>query len=873
MGTLTPTFNTFEYTSTTTGVFSSYTKKPHVLTDSSTVWPSRWSVYTTGMKPTTDVAATVVSGDLTPGARRVRIEVTITQYDQDNNPITIPGQSGPSIKYYSSWRTTAGSLSLSTTFPTMTLGQGNRYSVGYRLVCQYQASGLWFDTADVAPAKATKFYANRTPNKPTFTTLTNGAQYQYDDDAIVSIGWDYNTDPDFYPSPGAPASNGLLYGEADENDYGGFELQVRVAAQPGSPDNPWQYFNLYPAPFGSTGPSWAVMGVFPAPNPTYSLPYHATKVDLKIKTAAGYPDLTTPHNTLGPGTYQIRVRVFDQSGHDKNVASMPAQSSSAWSDILTFTISAPFTAPEPISPDNDDAIEVDNAIFVWQFIDPRVTGGTQLKRWVRVRLYGGSESDWVELLTNDTSSSQSYTLINGTGYTLEAGKRYQWQARTVSTPGNWDSGWTGRIASFWAVSTPGTGAVIPIPDLEFPDPGLGCGDNRAFVYKRGGVEMVGEITNMDQIVWRRVRDDISACDISIRGWSQDCGELLSMLRSWMYEIVVFRDNGDGPVRVWEGPITRISYEKDQVSIEAKDVMAYVYRRILRSGYNDSYRVTGRKYTGGVLTNPGVVISQPKAVTERAKLIIQNALSYDDPNVLAYMRVFRNPDDARQSRVVPAYSRTAWQEVDDMAAKSGLDYTTAGRRIMLWDTHVPIGLLPEMRDGDFDNSPIVTEYGMQLANYYVVTNNSGVYGAADRFNPDGKPDYYGYIEMLVSAYGESDGADAVAQVLTDAAKAALEESLSTQAERGIAARWPTPLIVRVPDNSTLNPDLNIGINQLIPGVHVPLRSDITLRTVSQMQKLDSVTVKQDANGETVTVTLSPAPNKRTADPDEAGDGDG
>lgn len=463
----------------------------------------------------------------------------------------------------------------------------------------------------------------------------------------------------------------------------------------------------------------------------------------------------------------------------------------------------------------------------------------------RVRKFDG--------LNTPSVTDQFYVWTNGDGFTILPGYKYEWQPRTVSTPGDFDSGFSGPTGTFWAIPAPGSGSVIPVPTLVVPDPGLGCGDNRAFVFARGGVNRLGEITQKQTIKWGRIRDDISTCTITVSGWDGDCGELLKMLRSWMHEIVVYRDNGSGPKRVWEGPVTRITYTKTTVEIEARDVWAYVYRRILRQGFNDSYR------PGGGLT----------PVTRRSAMIVQNALAYDDPNLLAYLSVIEKPDDARQSRIVPDFSTTAWQQVDDFAAKSGLDYTAAGRKMILWDTHNPIGTLPEMRDGDFDEPPIVTEYGMQLTNFYGVTNNNGVYGTADRLNDEGNPDYYGWIEMLSSAYGESDEAGE-SITLTNAAREQLEAALTEQAERGIASRWPTPLVARVPDNSTLNPDVNIDINQLIPGVFVPLRANSTLREVVQTQKLDSMSVTQDRGGETVQVTLSPAPRSRAEDPDDGGE---
>lgn len=479
-----------------------------------------------------------------------------------------------------------------------------------------------------------------------------------------------------------------------------------------------------------------------------------------------------------------------------------------------------------------------------------------------IYVYDGANPQEVPLVITEGK----YVWTNGTeGFTVVPGFQYEWQPRTVATPGDFDSGWSAPTAFFWAIPAPGSGGEIPVPDLTVPDPGLGCGINRPYLFQRGGLARLGEITQTSMVRWGRTRDGISTATIRVSGWSQDCGELLKMMRSWMHEIVIYRDNGSGAKRVWEGPITRIAYGHDYVEIEAQDVWVYVYRRILRQGFNDAYRRVGWKYGPG-----GTVLVQGKEygltpVTRRSAMIVNNALAYDDPNLLAYLTVIEKPDDARQSRVVPDYSTTAWQQIDDFAAKSGLDYTAAGRRMILWDTHNPLGTLPEMRDDDFGTPPIVTEYGMQLANFYGVTNNAGVYGTASRLT-DGEPKYYGWVEMLASAYGESEEGGAV-ETLTAAAQAALEEALTEQAERNIASRWPTPLVVRVPDNTTLSPEVNIGINHLIPGVFVPVRASGTLREVTQMQKLDSMQVTQTEAGEVITVTLSPAPRSRNEDPDE------
>jgi hypothetical protein len=239
-------------------------------------------------------------------------------------------------------------------------------------------------------------------------------------------------------------------------------------------------------------------------------------------------------------------------------------------------------------------------------------------------------------------------------------------------------------------------------------------------------------------------------------------------------------------------------------------------------------------------------------------------------VLPYLSPMHRPNDAIQARIVKAYSKTAWDDIDDMAANSGLDYSVAGRRIILNDVHQPIGRLPEMSNGDFSDNPIVTEYGMSYATDFAVTNNNGQFGLATRGRADpndhsvfaaltGDAGDTGFIELIASQYGESDDQGAGTEALTPEQIAALQLVLAQQAERNIAARYPMPVNVRVPDNTRLLPTAPVGINQLIPGVWIPLRAKGAIIEASQWQKLDTLTVNQDDKGEKVTVVMSPAPN--------------
>lgn len=503
----------------------------------------------------------------------------------------------------------------------------------------------------------------------------------------------------------------------------------------------------------------------------------------------------------------------------------------AWSDWRRFYVSGVSTPPRPISPIKESAVSEDDAVtFKWKFVDPD-PGDTQRKADIRWRVKGQDDNSWIQHFGDTTTpgATGSWTWPANT-FDSSVNGPYEWQVRTYDTLGGGvvPSGWSDS-AFFRVTRAPGRLSVQPVPDVSAFAGTLGCGQNEAYLAVKGGRKLLGKLGPASSVVWSRVRDDISKATITLNlTAAPDTCQLAAIMRCWQHEVVIFR-NGE---RVWEGPITRIAYRKDSVEIEASDVMAWVYRRIMKQGYDDSY--------------PNL-----RSVVERAERIIVNALAPDDPEVIPYLTSFNFPDDAKQSRIVPDWSKTAWEEVDDLAQKAGLDYTTVGRRIILWDTHRPIGRLPVMTNGDFGDDPIVTEYGMNFATLYGITNGNGVWGSASKSSA-----YTGPVEMLSSSYGDS--AAASDQTLTTAAKRKLVESFNEQAARGIADRWPIPMVVRVPDNTTLNPEVQVPINYWVPGVWIPLTATHVCREFSQWQKLDSMTVTQTEAGETIQVVMSPAP---------------
>lgn len=350
---------------------------------------------------------------------------------------------------------------------------------------------------------------------------------------------------------------------------------------------------------------------------------------------------------------------------------------------------------------------------------------------------------------------------------------------------------------------------------------LYCQENEAWIYDRGATRRLFKIDPMTSIRWNRVRDDISGA-LAQTNEPGMCRQIKERVEPHRHEMVVFR----GGQRVWEGPVTRVSLNRTGVEVEAKDVMHYAKFTAARDEHNNSY--------------PAIVSTIDRAVALLSEMGRKEVL--DPPiNVLQHVRTYRTGDDARTSRVTLPYEMTVFDDIDSMAHYGGLDYTVVGRMIILFDTHTIFYTTKTVTENDFLGDLLVTWYGEEHATHAAVTSQSGVYGAVGQNDP-----YYGEWEIVDNAYWE------------EGSQEPTREALMSQARRNLDGRNPVPLHVRVPDNSQLNPNGVLSIEELVPGVRIPLRATLVGVEVSQMQKLNTVTVEEDGeSGERISVELYPA----------------
>lgn len=368
---------------------------------------------------------------------------------------------------------------------------------------------------------------------------------------------------------------------------------------------------------------------------------------------------------------------------------------------------------------------------------------------------------------------------------------------------------------------------------------LSCQTHTAFIYDRGGWRELIAIDPLTRVKWGRTRDDISSADVYVATPGRKCAEQLGMIEAGRVELVIFR----GTVRVWEGPVTRVAYRGSSVQITAHDVMHYVQRTAMRGEYDNRY------------PNTTYVIDRVQRIMN-AELARKEAL--DPPvNVLPHVQyLYTTPrTDSRTAAQTKGYQQTVFDHIDAYAARGGLDYTVVGRRILFWDVHQAIGQTPQVTGDDFLGDPIITQYGMELGTQVYITDGKGHHGSAGAQDP-----YYGEWEVVQAAYDETTaGPDNTVNNPRNLTAGPSVAEMDSQASRIWSQTKRPPIVVRIPDNTSLNPAGVLSIEDLVPGVWVPLAAALPGRTVSQMQKLDSMTVEETAaSDEVIQVVLSPAP---------------
>jgi hypothetical protein len=342
---------------------------------------------------------------------------------------------------------------------------------------------------------------------------------------------------------------------------------------------------------------------------------------------------------------------------------------------------------------------------------------------------------------------------------------------------------------------------------------LGCNpDYKLLVTDRGGGATVAEV-EFEELKWGRVLDDVSTAQVTVPAGC--CGEL-GGIRSWRHELHVIRDGDEQ----WCGPITIAPNCRSGVTLVAWDMFAWLGKRVIRSR-----RCYDPECGGSAATGPAI-----------AEQLIRDGLDPDDPGLLEYLTVV--PGGLLQERDYLANSAYVLNALRDLA-RGGLDFTAIGRRLLVMPEGATLAATPLLTCEHFLGDVCTTDDGANAATRAVVTgkaadNETVVTGSAGDIDP-----YYGLLEVLLN---------------DDTVKTA--SAAQAQAAGLLASSDPSRLLIQPPQGNALDPSAPVCIDQLIPGVKVPVALDCTCREALQEMRLTKLDVTVTAAGEKVAPLLSP-----------------
>lgn len=386
-------------------------------------------------------------------------------------------------------------------------------------------------------------------------------------------------------------------------------------------------------------------------------------------------------------------------------------------------------------------------------------------------------------------------------------------------------------------------------------PRLGCAKNytaEIWVWDRtwpggGRSRLVTQITGITNLYWERTIDDYSEARVRFRPLKGDdcCGALVpawdnkgKLIRSgvwpWSHEIIIYRDGEP----VWLGPIFSVdetvnpSESTDFIQINARDHLAWLDRRVLH---------TDLPFGG----------TKPIDLVTIARAIILDAFAPDNLGITASNLPVYPLSGRKGNRTTRRFEARAGDELREVA-RGGIDFTCIGRQIIVKGVRRDPNVgTPELRNRDFQAGVEIRIVGAEAA-----TKGYAVGKPPDNPNAGTRPPIRTAIAPGVPASGV-DPFFGLIEALTNASETTSTDFLDWMAQELVDENMPPPRTLSVPAGSTLSPDANVSVHELIPSRHFKLTIKGTCASLSQYMRLSHVECTWEPNTpERIGVTFIP-----------------
>lgn len=234
-----------------------------------------------------------------------------------------------------------------------------------------------------------------------------------------------------------------------------------------------------------------------------------------------------------------------------------------------------------------------------------------------------------------------------------------------------------------------------VEDFDTSAGRLGCGVPSVFITARCSSAMTCQIDLADitKLTWTRRMDEVSEAEVEIGltgDSSQTCCACLAVVEPFCHELHIWRDGQE----VWVGPIEAIRYERDRVTIKARDSLAWLDVRI--PTIDVEFSSVSPFYSGTITDSPLTLSSTTinsaafasLPVVSASSPIVMIVLDPGTPTLREYVRVVTHTASATAVTVLrgefgtPAQSHNVnapWQSGG--LTSSDADYTQIAQYII------------------------------------------------------------------------------------------------------------------------------------------------------------------------------------------------
>lgn len=399
-----------------------------------------------------------------------------------------------------------------------------------------------------------------------------------------------------------------------------------------------------------------------------------------------------------------------------------------------------------------------------------------------------------------------------------------------------------------------------------PHERLGCLDDlQIFVTDKCNAPRICQLTNIISVAWNRKLDDISEAAIVVGLSDPECCECMADIEPWCHMIHIIR-NG---VIVWQGPVVRITYGFNQVTIEARDILAFLQVSVPQG----SLTVGPKEITDIAIDVLNV------GFADRDDCFMGNVIQTDitqGSRPTLFANTYISPDNGFSAFDGSVFD---WLQI---LAENGLDYTALGLTLILsvedaalqpigvlTDEHI-LGEIEVSKDGYLMSNRVWVRYqGDDSADDATDANGNTIPGCRSNCTA-------GNNGVTCLTCNETGNVQPCFNVPCPAFREATEQfcygpidRLFNNGEVGnlVTAEQTADAYVRAgslaartiefPSGTKLSPDTPWGINDMIPGQRVDVAfTELCLNTFQSFRLLE-VSYELDADSdEVISVSMGP-----------------